>query len=240
MSYVNKIKSWTPRHFSTDDYIPYLEMAGQIFDELQNQIDSTFDETFIAMANEEFLKIHAKERGFNRVSYGPVGGETPETLEAWANRIRRIKYNRTSANILLNLESVAPIFNAKVEWDYPNGVVGETGDKLSDTLDSKYPPASWANFGPLDLKKRHNSFSVVIEFPIPPPLAHFDDSQFYDDEAFMDTRDRTFDLNTAYAVKQLIGKKVPAGSGWRLLVKGFTGAPAIGNEQAQEKDLNRF
>ena len=239
MSYSTKIKNWMPRHFRGDDYSPYLEIAGEVLDELEEKIESTYDETYIAMANEEFLGIHAKERGYSRASYGPTGSLTEETLVAWSNRIRRLKYNRTSANILLNLESVAPIFNAQVKWDYPSGVLTETGDKLSDNLDSLYPTAQWGNFGPLDLKKRFNCFSVVIEFPVPPPLAHFDDQEFFDDLAFMDTRDRTFDDNTAYQVKQLIGQKVPAGCGWRLLVKGFTGE-TIGTEAEQEKDLNRL
>ena len=152
---------------------------------------------------------------------------------------KRQKYNRTSANILLNLESVAPIFNAKVVWDYPDGVLAGNGDKRNDSLLATYPAADWGNFGPLDLKKRHNGFSVVIEFPIPPPLAHFDDNEFYDDEAFMDTKERVFDENTAYTAKALIGKKVPAGAGWRLLIKGFNGI-AVGDEEAQEKDLNSF
>lgn len=237
MSYVEKIKSWMPRHFTGDDYIPYISMAGQILNELEQQIDSLFDETYISMSNQEFLTLHSQERRFNRISYGtPL---TPETLQNWANRVRRVKYNRTENNILLNLESIAPIFNAQVVWDYPDGIIETAGDHRADTLDSVYPSANWGNFGPLDLKKRHNSFSIVIEFPIPPPLAHYDDSKFYDDQAFMDTRERTFDDNTALAVKALIGRKVPAGSGWRLLVKGFNGL-TIGDEASQEKELNSF
>ena len=237
MSYTSKIFNWMPRHFRDQDYGPHLKMAGEILDELEDQIKKTYDETFISMANEEFLKIHAKERDYNRVSYGPTGSVAQETLVAWANRLRRIKYNRTAANILLNLESVAPIFNAQVKWDYPDGVLTETGDKRSDTLDADYPPANWGNFGPLDLKKRFNCFSVVIEFPVPPPDSFYDDNRFFDDEAFMDDRIRTFDQRTAFAVKQLIGQKVPAGCGWRLLVKNFTGI-TIGGEDSQERDLN--
>ena len=239
MSYKNKLLGWMPRHFKGPDYEPYLLVVGEVLDDLEDSIKKTFDETFISMANEEFLKIHANERGYRRVSYGPTGSVAQETLVAWANRIRRLKYNRTAANILLNLESVAPIFNAQVKWDYPDGILTETGDKRSDTLDADYPPANWGNFGPLDLKKRFNCFSLVIEFPVPPPLAHFDDQEFFDDRSFMDTRDRTFDQNTAYAVKQLVSQKVPAGCGWRMLVKGFNGA-TIGSEAEQEKELNRL
>ena len=242
MAFFEKIRGWLPPHFRENDYQIYASMAGEILDDLKEQGDALFDETFISMANEEFLKIHAQERGFPRVSYGPTGDIRQETLEHWANRVRRIKYNRTSANILLNLETIVDIFNAQVVWDYPNGVVTSTGDKRSDSLLTTYPTANWGNFGPLDRKKRMNCFSVVIEFPVPPPLAHFDDKEFYDDKSFMDTRDRTFDQRTAYAIKFLIGKKVPAGSGWRLLIKGFNG---LANSESrsiieQEKDLNSF
>ena len=210
-------------------------MTGELFNELKDQIDKTFDETFISLANQEFLDIHSKERRYSRISYGtpPV----PETLENWANRVRRIKYNRTSANILLNLESITPILNAEVVWDYPDGVLTGSGDKRTDDLLTDYPAVDWGNYGPLDMKKRFRCFSVVLETPIPPPLAHFDNKQFFDDGAFMDTRIRTFDDNTAFAIKELVKKKCPAGSSFRLLVKGFTGL-TIGDEASQELDIN--
>ena len=237
MSYENKLKSWIPLHFREGSYEPYVRMAGEVLDDLQKKIDDTFDETFISQSNSEFLPIHASERGISRVSYGTP--PAPETLDHFRNRTRRIKYNRTSENIITNLESISPITSARVVWDYPDGVVQTTGDKRSDTLAALYPPANWGNFGPLDFKKRMNCFSVVIEFPVPPPLSHLDDREFFDDQAFFDTRDRTFDENTALAVKDLIARKAPAGSGFRLLVKGFNGL-TIGDEQAQQNELNSF
>ena len=240
MSYVDKLRSWMPRHFLGSDYDPYIRTAGEVFNDLIEEIDSTVDETFISMANEEFLKIHADERKTPRVSYGsPL---TEETLANWANRVRRIKYNRTSANILLNLESISPIFNARVVWDYPSELLSQTGDKLSDSLLTAYPAGDWGNYGPLSRTKRRNAFSVVISVPVPPPLAHFDDKKFYDDLSFMDTRDRVFDERSAFATKQLIGKKVPAGAGWRLLIKGFTGLSDAETRTLakQQADLNSF
>ena len=239
MSYVDKITGWMPPHFRTDNYKPYLKVAGEVFNELQTQIEQMFDETFISQANSEFLPIHAKERGYSRISYGPTGDIKPETLVSWANRVRRIKYNRTSANILRNLESVAPIFNAKVVLDYPDGVLTATGDNRTDDLEADYPSASWGNYGPLDKKKRFKCFSVVIEFPIPPPLSLLDDEYFLDDNAYLDDRSRIFDERTAFAIKALVGRKAPAGAGWRLLIKGFDGV-TVGTEAEQETELNSF
>ena len=233
MNYKQKLISWLPKHFTNEQYDIYLEIVDIAFNDLRKNMEEMFRETYISQAETDFLEIHGRERGMRRVVYA---GNVNETDENFANRIRRIKYNRTKANIINNVQSVIGLTDVQVRNDIENGSFLE-GVQDKRALKVNISGDEYGNYGPLDLKLRHNCFSVLVETPVPPPLAHYDDNSFYDDAAFMDERARIFDASTAQVIKTLIKQKSPAGAGFRLLIKGFTGL-TIGNEQSQEDELN--
>jgi len=237
LRFKEKMRSWMPSHFREGDYDLFLDVATLAFEDLKKNIDDTFKETRISEANTEFLDVHGRERGIERVVYGSGDSAIKEPNRDYSNRVRRIKYNRTKQNIILNVQSVLGLTSVEVMNDSEASSFFEgVSDKRSQTVN--LGGVTYGNYGPLDLKLRHNCFSVLLETPIPDPLAFYDDNYFFDDGAFMDERARTVDEIIVQIVKTLVKQKAPAGSGFRLLVKGFTGID-VGNESAQEADLNR-
>ena len=96
----------------------------------------------------------------------------------------------------------------------------------------------FGNYGPLDLFRRHNCFSILIETPVRPPFSFFNQKAFYNERFFMDTRRRVVDVALINVLQTLIQQKIPAGAGYRLLVKGFDGINALSIAQ-QESELNK-
>ena len=235
MAYKAKIQSWLPRHFTGENYDPYITALGTFFDSLIVFAKQLQKQTFISQSNTEYLELHAKERSITRVQTGNFR-ENDGFLK---DRVRRIKYNQTEQNIINNIRSLAFI-NSVIKPDFPDGVFSGAKDKTGESWDSEYPSAEWGNFGPLDMNKRHKCFLIAVETTLRPPFGFYDDDRFYDDadgDAFFDQRERIFDENLAIIIKRLIKQKISAGAGFRLVIKGFRGL-AIGGKSQQEADLN--
>ena len=235
LNFKKKMFSWMPKHFREGDYELYIDVMALAFQDLKARVDEIFQETRISEATTEFLNIHGRERGMKRVVYA---GNMEESDEHFANRVRRIKYNRTKENIIDNVRSVINLTKIEVRNDLEDGSFLE-GVQDKRALTVNLGGISYGNYGPLDLKLRHNCFSVFIETPVPPPLAFYDDSHFFDDGSFMDQRERILDDSIIDVIKTLVKQKAPAGSGFRVLVREFSGI-SIGNEAAQEAELNRI
>ena len=53
MNWTQKVTSWVPQHFKTDNYIPYLEMIGSVLQDMQDNLEDTLQETYIEQANRD-------------------------------------------------------------------------------------------------------------------------------------------------------------------------------------------
>ena len=232
MSYKTTLKKWIPPHFKESQYIPLIDSMGTILDDLRVKLDEFFDETFISLA-EDTLPLHAEERGISRIKYQIGGVDTEETDQDFRNRIQRIKYTCSIENIKDNARSVSLIQDIEIIPDFD---AFPRGDEIAELVDFS-AKGRFGNYGPLDLKKRHKCFSVLIEAPIRRPLSFLDKDTFLDKNAFLDREDRLLDALTISAMQTLIRGKSPAGSGHRLLIKGFSGEP-VGDEASQENALN--
>ena len=237
MPFLEKMNSWIPPHFKENQYEPYVEAMAELLDMLDGLLNEAVNQTFISESEPEFLTIHGRERRMQRVVYGPAENQETETEEAFQNRVRRIKYNRTAENISDNILSVVSVIGSRVVNDYDASFLEGDADKRSATVN--IDGEEYGNYGPLDLKRRWNCFSVLIDTPIRPPLAFYNKEAFYDNRAFYDQRERVFNEGVANVVKTLIKQKSAAGKGFRLLIKGFKGLD-VGTEAQQEADLNRL
>ena len=234
MSYYNKIKSWLPDHFTTNDYETFLRETALTLDEARDLKDEFIRQTKISECDEEYLKIYAKERKVPRVFYGAV----PEQIDFWRNRIQRIKFNRTKENIKANIRSVINITEIDIIDD--NGgasFLSGASDKRASQISVDQTSYGW--YGPIGWEKYKNGISILLETPIPEPDAFYDDTEFFDDKSFMGTREKQVNSDIILAIKTLVGQKVAAGTPWRLLVKGFTGLTP-GTIAEQEAELNTF
>ena len=234
MNWQEKIASWLPKHFKRQEYDPYIAVLGRLFETLNQDLSDHIDQTFVTRANPEFLAVHGKERGFSRINYGTEQNPNLESDTDFSNRIRRIKYNRTHENILDNVRSVLGIVSIRIVDDYDASFLDNTDQRATDV---QIGTGIFGNQGPLDLKKRWNCFSVIIDTPDRPPLSFFDSNYYYDSNAWYDQIERQFNSLVAKIIFDLIKLKAPAGSGFRLLVKDFTGVN-VGDLAAQEKSLN--
>ena len=152
----------------------------------------------------------------------------------FANRVRGIKYNRTHENILENVRSVLGLTEVRIMDDYDASFLDNTDQRATDV---QIGTGVFGNQGPLDLKKRWGCFSVIIDTPDRPPLSFFDSNYYYDSNAWYDQIERQFSSLVAKIIFDLIKLKAPAGSGFRLLVKDFTGVN-VGDLATQEESLN--
>ena len=236
LSWEEKIRSWMPRHFAGRENNANIQAIAMVFSTLEKDLNDFIDQTFITRANSEFLDVHGSERGFSRINYGTQLTPSPELDIDYANRIRRIKYNRTKQNIISNVESVLGVAKVRVIDDYEADFLDDTDQRSTDVVISGQGP--YGNQGPLDLKKRFNCFSVVIDTPERPPLSFFDKEYFYDKDFYSIPPERVFSKNLARIIYNLIKLKAPACSGFRILVKDFVTDPDIGNEAKQEENLN--
>ena len=235
LSWEEKIRSWLPRHFKAVDNDAIILALAKVFDTLQGDLSDYIDQTFITEANSEYLNVHGLERGFRRINYGTAQSPNLESDTDFANRVRRIKYNRSKAHIIDNVRSVLGVTGVRVVNDYDSNVLDNT-DQRANTV--TVTGGTYGNQGPLDLKKRFNCFSVMIDTPERPPLAFFDSEDFYDSGNWYDTPVRRFSQTIASIIFNLIKLKAPGGSGFRLLVKDFLGV-TIGTEAQQEQELNK-
>ena len=236
LNYSDKMMLWTPDQFKSAPYRPYIESLGNNLDALLKESEDLSRQTYITESAGDVLDRHGLERGLVKVNYTLAEGQSLETDAAFRNRVRRIKYNRTKENIIDNVFSIIGITDVRVIDDYSFGDFLEgTKDKRTSqvTLDS----STYGNYGPLDLNVRNNCFSVFVDTPKRPPLSFFDANYFFDAKAFYDTKTRIFDESTARIIKTLIKAKAPAGSGFRIFIRNFTGIN-VGDENAQESDLN--
>lgn len=234
MNWLQKITSWLPKHFKGRENNPYLEVMGKLFETLNQDLDDHIEQTFITRANPEFLNVHGEERGFRRINYGTEANPNFESDVDFANRIRRIKYNRTHENILDNVRSVLGVTSVRIVDDYESSFLDQTDQRATDV---QIGAGTFGNQGPLDLKKRLNCFSLIIDTPDRPPLSFFDSRYYYDSNAWYDQIERQFSSLVAKIIFDLIKLKAPAGAGFRLLVKDFTGVN-VGDLATQEKSLN--
>ena len=238
MNFREKMLSWMPAHFRTQDYELYVSAAAAVFEDLKVNINDMFEETYISEAGSRYLDVHGRERGLSRVTYGTPPNTVQESNTDFARRISRIKYTRTKENIIANVVSVLGFTEVEVrnDEDQANFFSGAS-DKRAVNVD--LGTESFGLYGPLDLKLRRKCFSVLLRTPIPNPLSYYDDSFFFDDGAFMDTRENIINNAIIEVLKTLIKQKAPAGAGFRILVKDFTGIP-VGTEAEQEAELNRI
>ena len=238
MNFREKMLSWMPKHFRDGDYELYISATAACFEDLKTKIDDFFKETRILSSNSKYLDIHGRERGLARVSYGTGQTAIRESDINFANRVQRIKYNLTKQNIIDNVISVLGITNVIVKNDSEMESFFEgVQDKRASTVD--LGGESYGNYGPLDLNLRNKCFSVMIEVVEQPPESFYDDGKFYNDGTFMGSKAITLDDAIVEVIKTLIKQKSPAGAGFRILVKDFTGLN-IGTEAEQEKELNRI
>lgn len=230
MIYTDKIKSWLPEHFKTAEYEPYINAVSDVFELFKNNLDQLYDETFLTMANTEYLNVLGEERGIIRT----VIANKPESDVFYSNRIRRIKYNRTKQNIILNAISVASVTDIIVINDLDSDFMDGLEDKRSSNV--VIESTRFGNYGPLDLTRRKGCFSVLIRTPVPELLNYYDSEAFFDDEVFTD---EIIIFQEAFVdeLKFLIKQKIPAGAGFRLLINGFDGI-VVGDEASQEEELN--
>ena len=242
LSWEDKIRSWIPKHFKGRDNDANIQAIAKCFETLDTDLKDYIEQTFITLANSEYLDVHGQERGFSRINYGTTQSPNLEEDADYANRIRRIKYNRTAENIINNVQSVLGVIDVRVIDDYLATFLDGTDQRATNVVISG---GTFGNQGPLDLKKRWNCFSVVIDTPERPPLSFFDDKYYYgqtsspptDRTAWLDEGVRQFSSATARIIYELIKLKAPAGSGFRLLVKDFAGID-VGDESEQEANLN--
>lgn len=257
MKWSEKLVSWAPSHFKTPFYTPYFDMAGALLEAAQKDFEDMVKETYIQLANtddqghypvrkslpiDSYLDEHAKERFFKRVVYEGA----PELDDVYQNRVRRIKYTRTKQNVIRNIASVTGILDARIVDDYEIDVLSSgDSDKTSDVVGTASGTKvilsdglEYGNYGPLDLKKRQNCFSILIERPIRAPHAFFDSDAFFNSLDFMDTKRRLLDEGLVKVLQTLIQQKIPAGAGYRLLIKDFDGVTGLTTEE-QEAYLNQ-
>ena len=253
----DKIIKWIPEHFTGVNYNVYFRSTASLLDELQKVLQEHLQETFIAQANKPyqppinrrgsyqdltFLDIHAQERGLERLSYTAKA----EADANFQNRIRNIKFNRTNQNIINNLLPVTGNVSVKVEPDFDANFLDASGasDKRAETVYSgtigqktvTIGGASYGNYGPLDYLKRKNCFSVLLDVTIREPHSFFNDDEFYNALAFYDERSRTFLAGQFPVLQALIKQKAPAGSGWRILAKGFDGTVDSAQTLAKQQE----
>ena len=237
--FLEKLRSWIPSHFRNDGFSIYIEALASLLEDSRTQSNRLAQQTYISEANSDFLNFHGQERNLDRINYGTVNSPVLEEDQDYQNRIRRIKYNRTKQNIINNVFSVTGVIDLDIVNDFEEETNFFSGlrDKRASTV--TIDSSSYGNYGPLDLNLRQNCFSVIINTEDRVPLSFYDSQYFFDDgRSFYDTRsDRFFDENTIEIIKTLIKAKAPAGSGFRILVMGFTGL-SLGNETSQEEDLN--
>ena len=233
LSWEQKIRSWLPKHYNGVDNDAIIKGMAIVFTTLEGDLNDYITQTFITEANTEYLNVHGKERGFARI--------TNESDTDYANRIRRIKYNRSHQNIIENVQSVLGITNVRVIDDYETDLLDNMDSTDTDVVISG---GTFGNQGPIDLKKRFNCFSVVLDAPKRPPFAFYDDvhdaqgvKPSYDLNEWYDVKEKEFNSATAKVIFNLIKLKAPAGSGFRLLVKDFDGI-TIGTTAQQEQRLN--
>ena len=236
LNYKEKINSWLPSHFKGRDYDSIINGMAKVFETAKTDLEDFITQTFISQANTEYLNVHAKERGFSRVNYGTAQSPNFESNEDYQNRVRRIKYNRTKQNIIDNVRSVLGVVDVRVIDDYEADFLDDTDQRATQVV---ITGGTFGNQGPLDLKKRFNCFSVMIDTPDEPPLSFYDKGYYYDKDFFsIPAGTRKFSPLIARIVNTLIALKAPAGSGYRLLVKDFAGSTTIGDETKQEQTLN--
>lgn len=236
--FLEKLRSWIPNHFRNEGFSIYIEALASILEDSRTQANNLAQQTYISESNSDFLNFHGQERNLRRVNYGTVDSPLLEVDQAFQNRVRRIKYTRTKQNIIDNVFSVTGVIDLDIVNDFEEETNFFSGlmDKRASTVTIN--ETEYGNYGPLDLNLRQNCFSVIINTEDRIPLSFFDSEYFFDNgEAFYDTRDRVFDENTIEIIKTLTKAKAPAGSGFRILVKGFTGL-SLGDESSQEEDLN--
>lgn len=234
MSYYNKIKSWLPEHFTGKDYEVFLRGTSLSLTLGRDLLFEFLKQVTVGECDEEYLALHADERKVPRVFYGAI----PEDVQFWRNRVQRIKFNRTEENIKENIRSVVNIKSIQVLPDHEGAdFLTGTSDKRTSQVTINQTDYGW--YGPIGWDKYHNGISILIETPLPTPDSFYDDEYFYDDKAFMGTRERQVDEDIVKVIKTLVGQKVAAGTPWRLLVRGFTGLTP-GTLQEQEDELNSY
>lgn len=237
MAFSEKMLSWIPPHFKGPLYDPYTDALGKSLDDLEVQIRNLAEQTFIELAETEFLNIHGNERGFPRLNFGTETSPILEKDENYQSRIRRLKYTRTDQNILDNVRSVAGIISAHITDDEETVFFDSTDRRASQIVTPS--GETYGSYGPLDLSRRRNCFTVWLTATERLPFAFYDEGYHFDQKAFMYSRELPFDELVATTLKRLIQQKMAAGKGFRLLIKDFTGL-TLGDEAAQERELNEL
>lgn len=229
-----KLRDFVPSHYY-DELKPLLEAVGTGADTLNESRTEFWQETFLLHAPTEILDEIGRAWNIPRFE-----GESDTSYRL---RIRSLKYNVTKENIRQAVLGIEGVEEVEIRDDFTGHFDAEA--------DLSFP--EFGNRGPLGLQNVKGCFSVLVTpeaaMPVDPNdptgpqhTAHSFLGDFLGMTFISGTITPSSTGGSVVSLNEndllaLIQQKAPAGSGYRLLIKGATDKN-VGNLQNQSNELN--